>query len=198
MVKMKIMGLDAAFANVGIALGTYDLNSGALEVEELRLSKTVADKAGKKVVRKNSDDLRRAKESVAAIREAIADHGVQIVFCEIPSGAQSARAAWALGIAVGIIAGIEQPLIQLTPKEVKDVTGERYPDKSHMIAWATNKYPDINWPRTGKGAIVAGRAEHLADAVATIHAGIKTEEFQRTVAMARSMSGVRADSTFMG
>lgn len=198
MVKMKIMGLDAAFANVGIALGTYDLVTGQVEIQDLRLSKTVADKAGKKVVRKNSDDLRRAKESVSAINQAIADHGVQIVFCEIPSGAQSARAAWALGIAVGIVAGIQPPLIQLTPKEVKDVTGERYPDKSHMIAWATKMYPDANWPRTGKGAIVAGRAEHLADAVATIHAGVKTEEFQRTVAMARSMSGVSAGTNFVG
>lgn len=189
---IKVIGLDAAFANTGIVLGEYDIHSRKIVVNELRLVQTAADKANKKIVRKNSDDLRRAKETINAIDQAIADHDAAFIFCEVPFGAQSARAAWSLGIAVGIIAHANSkvPVIQVTPKEVKNVVGEKFPDKAQMIAWAAKQYPDANWPmqnRGGKQEIVAGKAEHMADAVATIHAGIATDEFQRTIAMFRVM-----------
>jgi len=180
--RMNLIGLDAAFANTGIVLGGYDMKSGAIIVDELRLVTTAADKANKKVVRKNSDDLRRAKEIIEGIERAIADHKPSFVMVEVPTGTQSARSAWSLGIAVGVIAGIKRPLIQVTPKEVKDVTGEKFPDKEQMIAWAHRNWPAANWPMRG-GRIVASQAEHMADACAVIAAGCKTEEFKRSLAM---------------
>lgn len=189
--RIPILGIDAAFANTGLALAYYDVDSETVEVADLRLIKTEADKAGKKVVRKNSDDLRRAAEVIVGSDKALVDHQPAFAFAEVPTGAQSARAAWALGIAVGLIAhtASKVPLIQVTPKEVKDVTGEKFPDKAQMIDWAVRKHPNAPWPKRG-GKIVAGQAEHLADAVAAIHAGLQTDEFRRAVSMIRVMRGV--------
>lgn len=192
MVRIPILGIDAAFANTGIVLAEYDIETNTVFVKELRLVQTTADKANKKVVRKNSDDLRRAAEAITAVDKAIEDHKPVFAVVEVPFGAQSARAAWALGIAVGIIAHVASKvsLIQVTPKEVKDVVGEKFPDKAQMIAWAYRNYPDANWPmqkRGGKLEIVAGKAEHMADGVAAVHAGIVTDEFKRTVSMWKRM-----------
>jgi Holliday junction resolvasome RuvABC endonuclease subunit len=165
--RIPLMGIDAAFANTGMALGYWDVKLGRVGIEEIRLVSTEADKANKKVVRKNSDDLRRAREVVEGLRSAIAEHSPRFAFCEVPFGAQSARAAWALGISVGIIANVSVPVIQVTPKEVKEVVAEKFPDKAQMIAWAVKMYPDINWPKHG-GKITAGKAEHMADAIAAI------------------------------
>ena len=55
----------------------------------------------------------------------------------------------------------------LTPKEIAD---------EEMINQAVALYPDANWPMRG-GKIVAGTAEHMADAIAAIHAGVNTPEF---------------------
>lgn len=189
---IRVLGLDAAFANTGIVLAEYHIATNTVDVKELRVVQTTSDKSGKRVVRKNSDDLRRASEQLRALDKAIADHNPSFAFCEVPFGAQSARAAWALGISVGLIAHVETrvPLIQVTPKEVKDVVGEKFPDKAQMIAWAVKTYPNANWPRARSGGllkVVAGKAEHMADACATIHAGIATPEFQRVVAMSKLM-----------
>lgn len=181
---IPFIGIDAAFSNTGIVLGEYDLLTRKPAMRELRLVTTEADKAGKKVVRKNSDDVRRAREIVRGLQGAIEDHKPKFAFVEVPMGAQSARAAWSLGIAVGIIAMVAEQvsLIQVTPKEVKEVVGIPHADKAEMIAWAHNAYPGVNWPVRG-GKVIAGKAEHLADAIAAVHAGIKTDEFQRTVSM---------------
>lgn len=187
---IRIMGIDAAFSNTGIVLASTD-TSGNIEVQELRLVHTEADKAGKKVVRKNSDDLRRAREVIDGLYKAIDDHNPAFVMCEVPFGAQSARAAWALGCSLGIIAAVSArvPVIQVTPKEVKDVVDSKFPDKEQMIAWAVSKYPDANWPKRA-GKVVKGQAEHMADAVAALHAGVRTDEFQRTISTLRAMRSV--------
>ena len=183
MKTIKLLGIDAAFANTGMALCEYELETGSIIVNELRLCKTEADKANKKVVRKNSDDLRRTSESIDALDQAIDEFAPSFAICEVPTGTQSARSAWCLGIAVGVIGHVAKrvPLIQVTPKEVKDVTGLKFPDKAEMIEWASTKHPGANWPmQTVKGvkSIVAGKAEHMADAVAVVHAGVRTTEFR--------------------
>lgn len=197
--SMHILGLDPAFSNTGIVLAEYDLRRATIAIKELRLVHTESDKAGRKTVRKNSDDLRRATETLRALDLAIADHQPSFAFCEVPIGAQSARAAWSLGIAVGLIAHVGSlvPLIQLTPKEVKDVTGEVQPDKADMIRWASKMYPAANWPRKSNGSIIAGKAEHMADATAAIHAGVLTDEFRRTVSLLRVMRGTVSASAEM-
>ena len=87
------------------------------------------------------------------------------------------------GICVGILANSALPLIQVDPSEVKLATvGNRTASKADMIAWAVGLYPDADWLQDRSGSLIAAN-EHLADAVASIHAGMKTSEFRAATAM---------------
>jgi hypothetical protein len=86
---------------------------------------------------------------------------------------------------VGVLGGCPAPLIELSPTEVKlAAIGSKTAGKEEMIEWAMGKYPYAPWiKRAGKPV---AKNEHLADAVATIHAGIKTEQFQSVLRMLRA------------
>ena len=70
-----------------------------------------------KTVRKNSDDLNRARKHSEILKEILKD--VDIVMVEIPVGSQTARAMASYGICIGILSQIETAMIQVTPTEVK-------------------------------------------------------------------------------
>src|SRR5437763_1168639 len=100
--SILVAGIDPAFANFGIARLRLDLDSLELSLEAVRTLVTrPVDKATRKVVRKNSDDLRRAKELHEGFQEAIT--GCVVAFGEIPSGAQHARSALGFGVALGVL-----------------------------------------------------------------------------------------------
>lgn len=177
--KVKILGIDAAFSNIGLALMSADMDDqGVLSnffLEDLVLIHTAPQKR-KRGVPRSTDDMRRARESVDGIRAMIAKHQPDYIAAEIPFGSQSARASWALGIALGVLAGVDD-LIQVTPLQVKAASGEKHADKDYMIEWAMGLYPDAPWrTRKLKGNLVqvAGVNEHLADAVGVVHAAAPT------------------------
>jgi Holliday junction resolvasome RuvABC endonuclease subunit len=181
---IKVAGIDPALRNMGIAVGHVDLETLELvRVEKLVLAKTEGDKDGKQI-RKNSDDLRRARVLTQAMREHT--HDAVMVFAEVPVGSQSARAMASYGLCVGVLAGCDRPLLEVTPTEVKLAgAGVKTATKSEMIEWATEKHPEAQWltvKRQGKQVFVDAN-EHLADAVAAIYAGIRTQEFKRAAAM---------------
>lgn len=183
--SLRVMGIDAAFSNCGIAKGRIGHLSGQLEsIDSLTLIKTEADKS--KQVRKSSSDMARAKVLYQGLSMAI--EPPCIIFAEIPSGTQSARASWALGIAVGVMAAIncEHQIIQVTAREVKLASvGSQKASKKEMIAWAHDKHPSANWLLHGGKLTLAN--EHLADAIACIYAGMQTDEFQRYLSMTRAV-----------
>jgi len=184
--KLKVVGLDPSLTHTGIAIGEYDTDTGGFAVKELRLVVTENEKG--KLVRQNSDDLRRARMVSEGIR--LACEGALFAVSEIPSGAQSERAALAFGMVIGILANLSVPLIQVTPSEVKmAAVGHRQASKEEMIAWAVRKHPLANWmvhPRSGasyrKGDLMNAN-EHLADGVAVVEAGIRTDQFKNALAM---------------
>lgn len=185
--KVKIMGIDAAFTNVGLAMTEVDLTdpkNPVVVVSDLYLIHTEGSKKRPKGVPRSSDDLRRARESLNGIHAKIADWQPDFIVAEVPFGSQSARASWALGIAIGVLASVPG-LIEVTPRQVKEATGEAHADKEEMITWAMDKHPDAPWAwRKYKGALisVAGTNEHLADAVATVYAGLKTQALKERLA----------------
>ena len=63
-------------------------------------------------------------------------------------------------------------------------TGSKTASKDDMITWAVSQYSDANWLTTKRGGhdIVTKKNEHLADAVAAVHAGMKTDLFQQLTA----------------
>ena len=182
MSTIKVMGFDPSFRNFGMAKGSLDIKSGLFSLDELSLSET-APSAKKKVVRQNSVDLIDAKYQYDALMDFADD--VQMVFVEIPVGSQSANGMKGYGICIGILAALNKPLIQVTPTEVKMVTGHKNASKAQMIKWASETYPDAPWltqKRKGQIALVS-KNEHLADAIAAIHAGTLTDQFNQLKAL---------------
>lgn len=182
---VRVAGIDPALRNMGIASMSFDTESMRLALLDLQLIET--EKQSGKTVRQNSDDLRRAKELVSNLHTAVTD--CTVVFAEIPTGAQSARAALSFGVAIGVMASCPVPIIQVQPWETKLATvGTKTASKAEMIEWAGETYPDGPWLRRklhGKQVLV-DKNEHLADACAVVHAGIKTDEFQRLLSFWRA------------
>ncbi len=115
--------------------------------------------------------------------------GCAVAISEVPSGAQSARAAFMLGSVVGVLASCPVPLIQVSPIEVKKATvGKKTASKQEMIDWAVARYPDLPWlRRKSRGELVlVNKNEHLADAVATLHCGVQSVQFAQLRALMNS------------
>lgn len=184
MPTLRIAGLDPSMSNWGLAKGLLDLDTGEFMIEEVGLQETSSNKLNKKTVRKNSDDLSRSRLLHTAMTEFIDD--VAMVMVEIPVGSQSARAMASYGMCIGILAAVKKPLIQVTPNEVKiAATGNKVATKTDMINWATEEYPDAQWlTKKVKGVIsFTAKNEHIADAIASIHAGVVTDEFKQAMAI---------------
>jgi Holliday junction resolvasome RuvABC endonuclease subunit len=173
MTQIRILGIDPSLSNFGFAKMIMDVESGGIALVELELCATEPEKS--KTVRKNSIDLDRARKlyQSTGANQAWAD----VVAVEVPVGSQSARAMASYGICVGILASIHKPLIQLTPSQVKiAAVNDKNASKEEMIAWATAAYPNGNWLKHA-GKIVA-KNEHLADAVAAVHAATRVDDFK--------------------
>jgi hypothetical protein len=190
-----IAGLDPAFANFGIARMLLDLETLELQLQGMQTVVTLPSPGGKKkVVRQNSDDLRRARELQDGVAAGV--EGCVVAFGEIPSGAKASRAMYGFGVAVGVLAGLKTPLIEVMPAETKLATGlTKTAGKPEIISWAAAKYPDAGWQRyerdtIGKNPNKAGGLhidnEHVADAIAVAHAGIRTPEFKQLLALWRA------------
>lgn len=184
--SIKIVGIDPALRNLGLACATLNISTMEVHIDRLALPKT-EDDTGKQV-RKNSDDLRRAKILYEGMVEACEDASFAIA--EVPVGSQSARSMASYGICVGILAACPIPLIQVTPAEVKlAAIGHKNASKAEMIEWGMNRYPYANWiMRKLKGKMVpVADNEHLADACAAIEAGIKTDQFKQAISILRGL-----------
>ena len=184
--KIPVVGMDPSLTNWGIAGGVLDLDSG--ELTQLRLNLIEPNKERGKQVRQNSKDLHVAEQ--LAVKAIEAARRAKAVFVEVPVGSQSARAMASYGICVGILAAVRAdgiPLIEVTPTEVKQVfTGDKNATKQMMIDEAVRLYPDAEFPRW-RGEICS-KAEHVADAIAAIHAGVNTSTFQNLMRLFRKVA----------
>jgi Holliday junction resolvasome RuvABC endonuclease subunit len=186
--RIKLIGLDPALRNIGIAVGEYYLRNDVVRMQEIKLLTSENDKS--KLVRRNSDDLRRARELNDGVQKMIAQHECKFLIAEVPTGTQSARGAMSNGIMIGLLAASSIPVIEVLPHEVKfAAVGHKFAAKQEMIEWAMARYPHLPWrKRKSKGVAVAtADNEHLADACATIEAGILTEQFRNIVAVYKSL-----------
>ena len=185
---MLVAGIDPSLSNFGLAKGVLDLSGTPTlaSIDELKLVSSEADKTSAKTVRKNSDDLRRARALYDGFQEFIKD--VELVFVEVPVGSQSARSMASYGVCIGLLASINKPLIQVTPTEVKlAAVGSKTASKADMINWATKLYPDAEWLRQKKKGemVLVNKNEHIADAVGAIHAGLLCDQFKQMTAFLR-------------
>jgi Holliday junction resolvasome RuvABC endonuclease subunit len=194
MKAVRVGSLDPSLANFAVARLVLKLDTLQFGIESLHTIRT--EKQTTKQTRQNSDDLRRCKEIIRVYHPLVLP--CSVVFAEIPVGAQSARAAFAFGASTALVSSCPVPVIQVQPHETKLATvGTKTASKEEMIEWAAQAYPHGPWSRyereiTKKGKIIRRKGdirddeEHVADAVAVAHAGIKTDQFQQLLAMWRT------------
>jgi Holliday junction resolvasome RuvABC endonuclease subunit len=168
--------------NWGIASGTYCRDTGEIQIINLDVTCPVLPKG--KQVRQNSKDLEAANQLAKGAWAAIKD--AKAIFVEVPVGSQSARAMASYGICVGILGSLRAngiPFFEVTPTEVKlAATNKKNATKRQMIDWAMQAHPDAPWPRykkNGEILVTESKAEHMADAIAAIYAGVSTQMFQQ-------------------
>lgn len=173
---IPVSGHDPSLTHWGTAEGQLCLDTGMLT--NVAVSMAVTEKGKAKQVRTNSDDLRRAEE-LAQHAHAVASR-TRVSFVEFPVGSQSASAMKSYGATLGIggymrTSGIIVIEVQAKASK-KALTGDPNASKAKMIEAAMALYPDAGWKyHHGK---LTNDNEHMADAIAAIHAGVITPEFQ--------------------
>lgn len=186
--KMNIVGCDPSLRNFGIVNAILDTDTLEFDVTSMKLVESEDNAKKAKTVRKNSDDLRRARLLHEGFQ--LACQGASFAFVEVPVGSQSARAMASYGMCIGVLASCPISMIQVTPTEVKlAMTGIKTATKDEMIEAAVAKHPEAKWlTRKSKGELTLLAAnEHLADATGAIVAGIRTDEFKNAIAMFKSL-----------
>lgn len=145
----------------------------------VRLNITKKDTSKK--IRASSDTITRCREIDLFRQEIMNTIKPDIVIAETPSGSQSSAAMKGYGISCYLIGSITPSPIEVTPNEVKMASvGVKTASKDDMIEWAMNKHPEADWFYHGNKP-VKGKNEHVADAIATIYAGMKTPDFNRII-----------------
>ncbi len=179
---IKVVGQDPSLRNWGLAVGTLDLETKKLTIEYVDLTNPVLPTG--KQVRQNSTDLESALQLYKGAADAAI--GAHAVFVEVPVGSQSARAMASYGICVGVLGALRAngiPFFEVTPAEVKLATvGTKTATKQEMINWAMAAHPEANWPmykQKGETMVSEAKAEHMADAIASIYAGMTCNAFQQ-------------------
>lgn len=186
--KIRILGIDPALRNTGMAIADYDTVTGKLNVINVSIVKT--ERSSDKVVRRTSDDLHCARALVTGMKQQIALHRPSLAMGEVPGFSQSARGAYSNGVCCGMLVSLNIPLIEVNPTEVKLAAGGiKTSSKAFMIEWAVKNWPEAGWKtRKVKGVVtLINENEHMADACAAIAAGILTPAFAQAVAMMNSM-----------
>ena len=180
---IKVVGLDPSLRNWGIAIGSMLPGvPSSLLINELNVLNPLLSKG--KQVRQNSLDLESAKQLAEGTLKAV--QGAQVIFVEVPVGSQSARAMASYGICCGVLGSIRAmgiPLIEVSPAEVKLAgAGNATATKREMIQWAMGKHPEATWPmykERGVRVVSEAKAEHMADAISAIYAGLASNSFQQ-------------------
>ena len=158
-IGLRVLGIDGSLNNFGVATGYYTDKEPVITGIHL-----LASNSSK--TNKIRNDAERAKN----IARFLLQFDYDMAIAEIPYGSKSYRAAWSLGITLGLISSVTPPILFVTPYDVKNVV-KRGAAKSDMINWAVHKYGGLNW-RYYNGRLRAEN-EHLADAIAVIHAGYR-------------------------
>lgn len=186
---LRVVGFDPSLRNWGVACGTLDTDSQLLTVE--RLDVIQPELPTGKQVRQNSLDLEAACQlALAAGRYC---EGAQAIFVEVPVGSQSARAMASYAICIGVLGSLRArgiPFFEVTPTEVKLASvGKKTATKTEMIEWAHRRHPAAPWPcykQHGELVISEAKAEHMADAIAAIVAGSRTQPFHQTLSLLKA------------
>lgn len=176
--QIPVLGMDPSLKHWGLAEAHLDLSDGILSTPIGSIIEP-KDLTGKNI-RVNTNDQWLAEQLAIPVLEACKK--AKAIFVEVPVGSQSARAMASYGICVGILGAVRAlgiPYIQVMPDENKRVfTGNKGATKDQMIKKLIELYPDVVLPKGKPPKPYGDKAEHIADATASIHSGVLTSEFQ--------------------
>ena len=184
---LQVVGFDPSLRNWGIAKGLLRLNA-SFDIQIQEVDVITPHLPATKQVRQNSLDLEAARQlAEEAYRTALQAHAV---FVEVPVGSQSARAMASYGICVGVLGALRAqgiPFFEVSPLEVKLASvGKKTASKQEMIRWALDQHPEANWPLykdKGEHKVSEAKAEHMADAIAAIYAGVHSVPFRQMLTL---------------
>ena len=191
----EVAGMDPSMSNWGIAKGTLDTKTGEIEIRELVL--IVPERITTKQVRQNSKDINIAMDLCVGISKTIGTTN-KLTFVEVPHGSQSSRAMASYGICVALIGAytVRNPsTFQVSASDNKRIfTGKKNATKEEMIQRMLELHPETrDMIKYHKGNPV-GWTEHLADAVAAIHAGAQSREFRQAFGATYLTTSSRSNS----
>lgn len=179
---IAVVGFDPSLRNWGVAKGIYHPLENRLVINYLNVIKPTISEG--KAVKQNFKDMEAGQQLTAAAWEAMQD--TQAIFAEVPHGSQSSRAMVSYGVCVGVLGALQTSGIAFYPVSESDVkkatTGNREAKKEETIAWMMERHPEAPWPmqtQHGKQTVIASKAEHMADAIGAIYAGIASKTFQQ-------------------
>lgn len=186
---MRYISIDSSLSHTGWAVGTITdkigLNNGSeITVDAIGLITTESE-TKKLNVRASSDTVRRCRKTASELSNVMDMYKPDIIFAEIPTGSQSANGMKSYGATCQLIAFMRPDPIEISPTEAKTAaTNNKTASKEEIIKWAYNKYPNLEWHISPRGIDIDGVKlardnEHMADAIAIAHAGIKTPEYSR-------------------
>ena len=186
----SVVGFDPSLRNWGIAKGVLiPSQKMQLRIDWLDVIQPVLPTG--KQVRQNSVDLESAKQLCEGAWKAA--QGAHAIFVEVPVGSQSARAMASYGICVGVLGALRTSgvhFFEVTPTEVKLASaGKKTATKAEMIEWGVKQHPEAQWPTylsNGTMKISEAKAEHMADAIAAIYAGIACNSFQQMLSFMKA------------
>jgi Holliday junction resolvasome RuvABC endonuclease subunit len=188
------MGIDPGFAATGFAIATVEGRSPIIKsVLAIGLIESDVDAT---VRTKTEDRFLRAQLLQEQLRWVANEFQVDAIACEMPYLSVGRYTNFAHGILFGAIAALDLPTLLIWPAQLKSVArksrkvaGRRsFASKKEVIAWAmaVSKPSRLAWPTSKvpntlglkyKKQQVVVYAEHPADALAAIQAGIRTTQW---------------------
>lgn len=182
---MRAIAFDPSLTHCGVAVGDLDKSLNLAGVNHIET--IVTEKSKNKKIKRADDDFNRVMTISLRIDQIIEEYKPQWGFCELPYGAQSARAGFAFGIVYGMMGSLPIAMSNVSPRDVKMVTGDKFADKEDMVRWAVKNFPNLNWKASRtpndweimhNGLYVRKNQEHVADACGVLKAGVSTKLFK--------------------
>lgn len=176
MSALHVLGLDPGFANIGIAVVRIDGDRMVpVYLDVLRTSKSDA----KRQVRASEDNFDRAKDIAATLRELAVRYDVRMLTAETMSFPRNASVAAKMAMCWGVIAaladGLELPLAQASPQEIKKaVCGNKSASKEDVVDAVRKLFPESTKLLE---RVPASLIEHPYDALASVVACSHSELF---------------------
>jgi len=169
-----LLGIDVGFRGTGLAV---------LDIQTDRLLETFSirpkDNSRKEKIRKSANDVFRIRQIVEGMKIVLDTWNVRAAFIEFPSGSKSARAAWTMGLAGGVIIGVldlrDIVCEYFSPYDVKMATvGARDASKEAVEKAVRRRWRDFDgWPK-----FKADR-EHACDAAGILACAERTSDIYR-------------------